>query len=81
MDKRFLGILGALVIIFVGIFAISQKSSTGNNSNNNSSQATDHVEGQGQKDVTNYTRTRTSGRALPILKHSSMLTRSRWALM
>jgi protein-disulfide isomerase len=52
MDKRFLGILGALVIIFVGIFAISQKSSTGNNSNNNSSQATDHVEGQGQKGVT-----------------------------
>ena len=54
MDKRFLGILGALVIIFVGIFAISQKSST-NNSNTNSgsnSQATKHVIGQGQKGVT-----------------------------
>ena len=53
MDKRFLGILGAIVIIFIGIFAISQKS-TGNNSGttNNSSQVTNHVEGQGQKGVT-----------------------------
>jgi len=54
MDKRFLGILGALVIIFVGIFAISQKSSTNNSNANssNASQATKHVIGQGQKGVT-----------------------------
>ena len=53
MDKRFLGILGAIIIIFVGIFAITQNSNS-NSSNNNSSgtQATHHVEGQGSAGVT-----------------------------
>jgi protein-disulfide isomerase len=53
MDRRFLGILGVIVIIFIGIFAISQKSSSNNSgTKNNSSQATNHVEGQGHKGVT-----------------------------
>lgn len=51
MDKRFLGILGAIIIVFVAIFAISQ------NSNNPSggttkAQATNHVEGNNAKGVT-----------------------------
>jgi protein-disulfide isomerase len=53
MDRRFLTILGAVIIIFIGIFAISQhssnKSNTGGNSN---SQTTKHVEGQGASGVT-----------------------------
>jgi protein-disulfide isomerase len=52
MDKRFLGILGAIIIIFVGIFAISQKSNNGSGTNNSSAQTTKHIEGQGQKGVT-----------------------------
>jgi protein-disulfide isomerase len=52
MDKRFLGILGALVIIFVGIFAISQNKNSPSTGNSNGSQATNHIEGQGQKGVT-----------------------------
>lgn len=52
MDKRFLGIIGALVIIFVGIFAISQKSSNTGTTNNTGVQATNHVEGQNHKNVT-----------------------------
>lgn len=52
MDKRFLSILGVLVILFVGIFAISQHKSNTSTGSSNSSQATKHVEGQGQKGVT-----------------------------
>ncbi len=53
MDKRFLGILGALIIIFIGIFVISQHSSNTSNSNNsNASKVTHHVEGKGTKGVT-----------------------------
>lgn len=54
MDKRFLGILGAIIIIFVAVFAISQ-SSNNKSSNTNSSAtagATKHIQGQGQKGVT-----------------------------
>lgn len=53
MDKRFLGILAAIIIIFIGIFAITQNSNS-NSSNNSSSgaQATHHVEGQGTSGVT-----------------------------
>ncbi len=54
MDKRFLSILGALVIIFIGIFIISQHSSKNSNStaSNNTAKPTAHVEGQGSKGVT-----------------------------
>lgn len=54
MDKRFLGVLGGIVIIFIIIFAVTQNSGKGTSSNNNSSgsQPTHHVEGQGKSGVT-----------------------------
>jgi protein-disulfide isomerase len=52
MDKRFLSILGVLVILFIGIFAISQHKSTTSTGGSSNSQATNHIEGQGQKGVT-----------------------------
>src|SRR6266404_8086437 len=54
MDKRFLGILAAVIIIFAGIFAISQSSNnkSSNNGTSSGAQATNHVEGQGSKGVT-----------------------------
>ena len=50
MDRRFLAILGAIVVLFIGIaiFQGGDKSSTGTSS----AKATNHVEGQGQKGVT-----------------------------
>jgi protein-disulfide isomerase len=51
MDKRFMGILGILVVIFLGIFIISQRSS-GSPSTSSSSAPTNNVEGQGAKGVT-----------------------------
>jgi protein-disulfide isomerase len=53
MDKRFLAILAGLVIIFGGIFIVSQNSG-GNGSSGSSSGGTptNHVEGKGQKKVT-----------------------------
>lgn len=44
MDKRFLAILAALIIVFVGIFAIS--SHNNKNSGGGSGQPTNHVEGK-----------------------------------
>ncbi|MGH7156982.1 MAG: DsbA family protein [Candidatus Saccharimonadales bacterium] len=54
MDKRFLGILAAIIIIFAAIFAITQNSNNKSSSNNSSSssQPTTHIEGQGSKGVT-----------------------------
>ncbi|MBX4188798.1 thioredoxin domain-containing protein [Candidatus Saccharibacteria bacterium] len=54
MDKRFLAILGTIVIIFIGIFVISQNSSdsSGNNKSGTSSSVTKHVQGQNQKGIT-----------------------------
>jgi protein-disulfide isomerase len=53
MDKRFLGILAAIIIVFIGIFAVSQHSSNGSSNNNPSNgQATNHVQGQNAKNVT-----------------------------
>ncbi len=54
MDRRFLGILAAIVVVMVGVFVITQRS--GNNSGNNSSgssnaQPTNHVLGEGQKGI------------------------------
>lgn len=51
MDKRFLAILAAIIIIFVGIFAFS-KGSDNNSSSGSSSQPTNHVQGQGKSGVT-----------------------------
>jgi len=53
MDRRFLAILGAVIIIFIGIFAISQNSNNKNNTGGGSqAQATKHIEGQGSAGVT-----------------------------
>jgi protein-disulfide isomerase len=53
MDKRFLGILAAIVIIFIAIFAITQNSNSGSSgSNNSTAKATNHVQGQGKAGVT-----------------------------
>jgi protein-disulfide isomerase len=52
MDKRFLSILAGLVIIFGGIFVVSQHSSNkSSGSTSNGSQPTNHVEGQGSTGV------------------------------
>jgi protein-disulfide isomerase len=55
MDKRFLGILAAIVIIFIGIFAINQNSSSNSASGSNGSSSsgpTNHVQGDNAKNVT-----------------------------
>jgi protein-disulfide isomerase len=55
MDKRFLSILGAIVVIFIGVFVITQHSSnkTKNTSTaNTTSQGTNHVMGENAKKVT-----------------------------
>jgi protein-disulfide isomerase len=53
MDKRFLAILTGLVIIFGGIFIVSQNSSGGGSSgSSNNGSPTNHIEGKGQKKVT-----------------------------
>lgn len=52
MDKRFLSIIGILIIVFGGIFIISQHSSNKNGGSDNSGQPTSHIEGQGAKGVT-----------------------------
>lgn len=53
MDRRFLAILGAVIIIFIGIFAVSQNSNNKNNSGGGSqTQATQHIEGKGSAGVT-----------------------------
>jgi protein-disulfide isomerase len=55
MDKRFLGILTALVIIFGGIFIVSQNSSnssSGNKSGSGKGQPTNHVQGDNAKGIT-----------------------------
>jgi protein-disulfide isomerase len=50
MDKRFLSVLAAIVIIFIGIFVFTKHdSSTGSSS---TTQPTSHIEGKGAKNVT-----------------------------
>ncbi len=49
MDKRFLAILGALIILFIGIFAIS--SHKNNPPSTSSGQPSNHVEGEGSTGV------------------------------
>ncbi len=50
MDKRFLTILATLVVIFGGIFIVTQRSN--NNGSNSSAQPTNHITGEGAKNVT-----------------------------
>ncbi|HET7827746.1 MAG TPA: thioredoxin domain-containing protein [Candidatus Saccharimonadales bacterium] len=53
MDKRFLGILGAIIIIFIAVFAISQHSGNkSGGSTSSSAQPTNHAEGQDKAGVT-----------------------------
>lgn len=53
MDKRFLSILAAIIIIFIAIFALTKNSNNPSSSSNNSqAQASNHVEGQGKAGVT-----------------------------
>jgi len=54
VDKRFLGILVGLVVVFIGIFAFTKGSSnsSGNTGGGSQSQTTHHVEGKGQSGVT-----------------------------
>jgi protein-disulfide isomerase len=53
MDKRFLVILGAIVVIFIGIFAFNQGSNDKNSKGGGGgNQATNHVTGQGKAGVT-----------------------------
>jgi protein-disulfide isomerase len=52
MDKRFLGILGAIIVVFIVIFTISQNSSNSGSGNSSGHQATNHVEGNNAKGVT-----------------------------
>ena len=51
MDKRFLGILAALVIIFAAIFAFSNHSSNNSSGGSTSGQPTNHVLGKGTSGV------------------------------
>lgn len=52
MDKRFLSILGALTVIFIGIFIVSQHSSNNSGTDSNGAQPTNNIEGKGAKGVT-----------------------------
>jgi protein-disulfide isomerase len=54
MDKRFLSILAGLVVIFGGIFIVSQHSSNSSSgsSNSNGAQTTNHIQGEGSTGVT-----------------------------
>jgi protein-disulfide isomerase len=52
MDRRFLGILTAIVLIFIGIFAVSKNSDNSGTKNNALVQPTYHITGEGKKKVT-----------------------------
>ena len=52
MDKRFLAILAAIIIIFIGIFAFSKHSDNSNSSSSGKGQPSSHIEGKGAKGVT-----------------------------
>jgi hypothetical protein len=51
MDRRFLGILAAIIIVFTGIFALTQNSNNNtsrtNKNNSTKGQVSNNVEGQG----------------------------------
>lgn len=52
MDKRFMSILAAIIIIFVGIFVAGKGSDNQSSTSSSSGQASNHIIGQGQKGVT-----------------------------
>jgi protein-disulfide isomerase len=53
MDRRFMGILAAIIIIFIGVFAVAKNSNTSSSTTNTKGAATtNHVQGLNQKHVT-----------------------------
>lgn len=52
MDKRFLTILAAIAVIFIGIFVVSQHSSDKSKNGASTAQPSNHVTGNGTKNVT-----------------------------
>lgn len=52
MDKRFLAILAVIIAVFIGFFAFNQKSNAPTTNSSSTGQATNHVMGQGAKNVT-----------------------------
>ncbi len=52
MDKRLLGILGGIVIIFAVVFALTQGGTSDKTNNTTGTQPTSHTQGQDQKGVT-----------------------------
>lgn len=51
MDKRFLAIVGAIIVVFIGV-AVFAKSSDNNSSSNSATSASNHVKGAGTTGVT-----------------------------
>jgi protein-disulfide isomerase len=52
MDKRFLAILAALAVLFIGIAVLSGSKDNSSDGNKTGTQATNHVIGEGKKSVT-----------------------------
>src|SRR3990167_1715888 len=53
MDKRFIAILAGIIIILGGIFVVTKNSGdNGNGGGNSNAQATSHISGEGQANVT-----------------------------
>jgi protein-disulfide isomerase len=52
MDKRFLAIIGVIVVLFVGIVVYNNHKNNNNSSNSNTGSATNHVEGDLTSKVT-----------------------------
>ncbi|HEX4774519.1 MAG TPA: thioredoxin domain-containing protein [Candidatus Saccharimonadales bacterium] len=51
MSKQFLAVIAAVIIVFIGIFALTNKSGGSSNSNGKAGTLTHHVEGQGQDGI------------------------------
>src|SRR4051812_27792610 len=52
MSKQFLGVIAAIILVFVGIFAISSHKNSDGSSNSTKGQPTSHVIGKGTTGVT-----------------------------
>lgn len=53
MDKRFMAVLGVIIIIFAGIFVLTKNNNNANTGNSSAGgTASNHIEGQGAKHVT-----------------------------
>lgn len=52
MSKQFLAVVAAIIIVFVGIFAISNHKSSSSGGSSGANTLTEHIEGQGKDNVT-----------------------------